>query len=39
VAWSLAVIAMLVGGSMLASWVFPRNLDPKDDGSIEGSVP
>ena len=39
VSWSLAVIALLVGGSMLASRVFPKLSESQNDGSVEGTVP
>ena len=39
VAWSLAVIALLVGGSMLASQIFPKRPSPQDPGPAEGATP
>ena len=38
VAWSLAVIALLVGGSMLASQIFPNQTSPQDPGPTEGAT-
>ena len=39
VAWSLAVIALLVGGSMLASQIVPNRPSPQDPGPAEGATP
>ena len=38
VGWSLAVIAVLVGGSMLTSWLFPKGRTSQGSDPMEGTA-